>query len=249
MKFYILNTGRMITPDDNVLAAMNTDQLKLVIVVPAFLLDHPQHGLVLIDTGFCYDHIPDAMKKDVAWSPLLRIRNQIEALGYRAEDVRHVVLSHLHFDHAGQMCDFPHATFHMRKSEWDSALPPSRSDYFPQDYEAAQGYRFEYLSEQDNTDIFGDGSLVAVPTSGHSKGHSSFLVTLPKSGRFLLTMDAAHIPQYFLRDDFFADSKDPEGCKRSIEKLRLLQPQCDHILYGHDPGTFARMKMAPEYYE
>lgn len=122
MKLYIMNCGQMITPDGNILAAFNTEQLRLVIPVPAYLIEHPTEGLVLIDCGFDYNHLPDEMKYGIAASPLQRLTRQIERLGYRSEDVRHVVISHLHFDHAGQMRDFPKATFHMRESEWSMLL-------------------------------------------------------------------------------------------------------------------------------
>lgn len=249
MRLYIMNCGNMITPEGNVLAALNTAQLKLVIPVPAYLLVHPAQGLVLIDTGFRYEHIPDEMKMNIAWSPLMRIRTQIEKLGYSPEAVRHVLLSHLHFDHAGQMMDFPHAVFHMRKSEWEDALPPSRSDYFEEDYRDAASFRFEYIPEGEDCDIFGDGSVVSLATPGHSKGHSSFLVTMPKSGKFLLTMDAAHMPQYMEETKFFADSRDAAGCIRSVEKLKRLREECGHIVYGHDPDTFSRLRTVPDYYD
>lgn len=249
MKFYIMNCGNMITPDGNVLADLNTEQLKLVIPVPAYLLVHPEQGLVLIDTGFRYEHIPDEMKMNIAWSPLQRIRTQIGKLGFDADDVRHVLISHLHFDHSGQMLDFPKAVFHMRKSEWEDALPPSRPDYFEQDYREAESFWFEYIPEEMDYDIFGDGSVISLATPGHSKGHSSFLVTMPNSGKFLLTMDAAHIPQYMEETKFFADSKDISGCIRSVEKLKKLRKECAHIIYGHDPETFSKLRTVPDYYD
>ena len=85
MKLYIMNCGSMITPEGNVLASLNTEQLKLVIPVPVYLLVHPVQGLVLIDTGFRYAYLPDEMKMNIAWSPLQGIRVQIERLGYDAE--------------------------------------------------------------------------------------------------------------------------------------------------------------------
>lgn len=249
MKLYIMNCGNMITPEGNVLSSLNTAQLKLVIPVPAYLLVHPKHGPVLIDTGFRYEHVPDEMKANIAWSPLQGIRTQISKLGYNPDDVRHVLISHLHFDHAGQMADFPKAVFHMRKSEWEDALPPSRPDYFEEDYKEAVKFRFEYIPEETDYDIFGDGSIISIATPGHSKGHSSFLVTMPKTGKFLLMVDAAHMPQYMEETKFFADSKDVQGCIRSVEKLKKLQKECDHIIYGHDPETFSKLKTVPDYYD
>ncbi len=249
MRLYIMNCGNMITPEGNVLAALNTGQLKLVIPVPVYLLAHPKQGLVLIDTGFRYEHIPDEMKMNIAWSPLLRIRTQISRLGYDPDDVKHVLLSHLHFDHAGQMMDFPKAVFHMRKSEWEDALPPSRPDYFECAYKEAHTLRFEYIPEEKDQDIFGDGSVISMATPGHSKGHSSFIVSMPNSGKFLLAMDAAHLPQYMEDTKFFADSKDPAGCIRSVEKLKKLQKECVRTIYGHDPAGFSGLKTAPDYYD
>ena len=249
MKLYIMNCGSMITPEGNVLASLNTEQLKLVIPVPVYLLVHPVQGLVLIDTGFRYAYLPDEMKMNIAWSPLQGIRVQIERLGYDADAVRHVLLSHLHFDHAGQMTDFPGAVFHMRKSEWEDALPPSRPDYFEADYKDAVSLRFDYIPEGKDHDIFGDGSVISLATPGHSKGHSSFMITLPNSGKFLLMMDAAHMPQYMEETKFFADSKDIPGCIRSVEKLRELRKTCDHVVYGHDPETFSKLRTVPDYYD
>lgn len=168
MKLYIMNCGQMITPDGNILAAFNTEQLRLVIPVPAYLIEHPTEGLVLIDCGFDYNHLTDEMKYGIAASPLQRLTRQIERLGYRSEDVRHVVISHLHFDHAGQMRDFPKATFHMRESEWSMAIPPSRGDYIPADYMAARAFRFDYIPESTDYDLFGDGTILCLDTKGHS---------------------------------------------------------------------------------
>ena len=62
MKLFYLNCGQMITPPGNILAAFNTELLRLVIPVPAYLIDHPDQGLILIDTGFCFDHLSEEMK-------------------------------------------------------------------------------------------------------------------------------------------------------------------------------------------
>lgn len=249
MKLYILNCGQMITPEGNVLSVLNTKQLKLVIIVPAFLVDHPTQGLVLIDTGFNYEHLPDEMKAGIAQSPIQRLTRQISDLGYAPENVRHVLLSHLHFDHAGQMLDFPHAVFHMRESEWQEADPPSRSDYFPQDYMAGRNFKFEYMPEGEDCDVFGDGSIIGVHTPGHSKGHSSFIVNLPNTGRVLLTVDAAHLPQYLTDERLYSDAHDIPGCRRSIEKIKRLSQKCSLTVFGHDPATFADLRLAPKYYD
>ena len=247
MKLYIMNCGQMITPDGNILAAFNTEQLRLVIPVPAYLIEHPTEGLVLIDCGFDYNHLPDEMKYGIAASPLQRLTRQIERLGYRSEDVRHVVISHLHFDHAGQMRDFPKATFHMRESEWSMAIPPSRGDYIPADYMAARAFRFDYIPENTDYDLFGDGTILCLDTKGHSPGHTSFLIALPHTGNVLLTVDAAHMPQYFETDRYYQDAWDVDAAHAAVEKLKKLAQKADVLLFGHDPASLAKVKQAPDY--
>lgn len=249
MKLYIMNCGQMITPDGNILADFNTEQLRLVLPVSAYLIEHPGQGLILIDTGFEMAHLSEEMKAGICMSPLQRIRCQLARLGYRAEDVRHVLLSHLHFDHAGQTADFPHAVFHMRKSEWSAAIPPSRGDYLPADYAQLAQARFDYLSEDEDVDLFGDGSIVCLDTKGHSPGHTSFLISLEHTGRVLLTIDAAHMPQYFETDRYYQDAWNVEAACASIDKLKRLAATADWVVFGHDPAVLSKARKLPEYYD
>ncbi len=249
MKLYILNCGQMITPDNNILAKFNTDMLRLVLPVPAYLIDHPKQGLILIDTGFNYPRLSEEMKTGIAWSPILQLRNQIAGLGYDPDNVRHVVLSHLHFDHAGQMEDFPTATFHFRKSEWESAMTCPSSDYFPEDYVCAKNFVLHFLPETGDVDLFGDGSVLCLDTKGHSAGHQSFVVYLKNTGKILLTIDAAHLPAYFHTTDFFQNSWDPLLCVDSVKRIQQLQSECAITILGHDPSMWAQIKKAPDYYD
>lgn len=249
MKLYVFNCGQMITPDDNILADFNTERLKLVLPAPAYLIEHPREGLMLIDCGFDYNHLPDAMKGGIAQSPAQRLTRQIGRLGYRPEDVRRVLISHLHFDHAGQMTDFPGAVFSMRESEWRAAVPPSRGDYLSQDYQGARQLDFDYLPEDGDCDLFGDGSIICLDTRGHSPGHTSFLITLPNTGKVLLTVDAAHLPQYFETEKYYQDAWSIPAARRSVQKLRKLSEECDMVLFGHDPAMFGSAKQAPGYYD
>lgn len=249
MKLYILNCGQMITPQDNILADFNTEQLRLVIPVPVYLIEHPREGLILIDCGFSYSHLPDDMKGNIACSPNQRLTVQLKELGYSPEEVNHVILSHLHFDHAGQMMDFPNAVFHMRKSEWSAAIPPSRPDYLPLDYKQAGELQFEYIPEDQDYDLFGDNTIICLDTKGHSPGHTSFLLTLPNKGKVLLTIDAAHLPQYFDTDRYYQDAWSVIEAKKTVEKLKELSQKCNMVLFGHDPASFGKAKQAPDYYD
>ena len=95
------------------------------------LLVEAPASLVLVDTGFGLRDVANPSSRLSAFflgmlAPDFReamtARRQVEALGFDAADVRHIVLTHLDFDHAGGLDDFPGATIHLLQSERDAAL-------------------------------------------------------------------------------------------------------------------------------
>ena len=96
------------------------------------LLVETDDGLVLVDTGFgVQDYLkPSHMMSGFLW--LMGVPcdveetalHQIRALGYSQQDVKHIVFTHLHLDHAGGMRDFPQAKIHVFKGEFESAMSP-----------------------------------------------------------------------------------------------------------------------------
>ena len=87
-------------------------------------------GLVLIDTGYGTQDVRDPHPRlSKTFHALLNIQfrmeetaiHQVKALGFSPSDVRHIVLTHLDFDHAGGIEDFPHARVHVMEAERDSA--------------------------------------------------------------------------------------------------------------------------------
>ena len=108
------------------------------LVCHCLLIEH-EGGLILVDTGYGLkgvDHPhrqPDPRITRVMRSMLnIRLREsetaarQIEALGFKASDVRHILLTHLDSDHAGGLEDFPAATIHVMAREHDEATGPRR---------------------------------------------------------------------------------------------------------------------------
>ncbi len=89
------------------------------------LLIETEQGLVLVDSGLGtedYIHPPFILRAFrvpmiVPMNPQEAAVRQVARLGYHPEDVRHIVLTHMHFDHTGGLRDFPHATVH---------VPPAR---------------------------------------------------------------------------------------------------------------------------
>jgi N-acyl homoserine lactone hydrolase len=173
--------------------------------VVAFLLEHPSTGLVLVDTGFQRAIAAGTSRERarnlgpvgrvmarpsiVRMEPEQAVAAQLSMLGIKAEDVGLIVMTHLHFDHASALCDFPRATVLVARREWQAAWAPAPflHGYVRAQFDAAPSYRtFEFPAAmpgsagplEQTTDLFGDGSLTLVFTPGHTHGHISLVARL-----------------------------------------------------------------------
>jgi len=161
------------------------------------LLIESESGLVLVDTGYGLRDVAHPHPRlPRIWRTLLNVRlresdtalRQIEALGFSGRDVRHIVLTHLDFDHAGGVEDFPQARVHVMAAEWEAASRKPRGfvanqRYRPRQWENVCDWRtYEEKGEQ----WFGFGTVRAldglppeilmVPLRGHTLGHAGVAV-------------------------------------------------------------------------
>ncbi|MDR1511105.1 MAG: N-acyl homoserine lactonase family protein [Synergistaceae bacterium] len=246
MKLFVMDGGKIILPPHHYLGAKKGKGYS--IPIPIFLIEHPE-GLVLFDTGPCIENWPDVMKPDGVSAPEQRIDRQLKALGYSADNVNIVIISHLHLDHAGGVTFFPNATFIIRESEFEAAFHNPSGGYVPADYEQAHDFTFIKLPNETDYDVFGDGRLMCIDTKGHTAGHQSLLVDLPDMGKILIAVDAAQLEEDMSSDQY------PEGQNwsdewyvRSLAKLRDYKAQQVPIWYGHDPDQFKTLRLTPAFY-
>ena len=169
--------------------------------VGAFLVEHPS-GTVVFDTGMHPEvaHDKDRMRStaslfvvelDDHWT----LAGQLGELGLSVDDVDLAVVSHLHFDHGGGLGQLPGARLVVQQAEWAVAFDEGLVDfgvYNPDDFDL--GHERQVLDGEH--DLFGDGSVVVVPTPGHTAGHQSLRI----EGRLLLVGDACYT-QRALDDD------------------------------------------------
>jgi N-acyl homoserine lactone hydrolase len=178
--------------------------------VPAFLVEHPQAGAVLIDTGFHPTCATDAganlgsagkLLYRIRMEPDQALRTQLPARGVELRDARVVVMTHLHFDHASAVSEFPGATFVVDRREWEAASRGGlRRGYHPQQFDYAFDWRMLDFEDGNvrsfsgfarSLDLFGDGSVRIVSTRGHTLGHQSVLLRTQRR-EVLVLGDAAH---------------------------------------------------------
>jgi glyoxylase-like metal-dependent hydrolase (beta-lactamase superfamily II) len=198
---------------------------------------------VLIDTGF---NEQVAAARGRTW--LRRPADCGQAAGVDPAEIGHVVLTHLHYDHAGTLEDFPGATFHLQQLEYGFATGPG-SDSTRAGFEAADMRRL--------VDLFYEGRLVlhagsASPVPGLSVhlvgGHTPGLQVVSvrtERGRVVLMSDASHFYEHFERGLSFPHADDPARSRAGFAFIDDLADSRDHVVPGHDPLVLARYPGVP----
>jgi len=172
------------------------------------LLVETNDGLVLVDTGFGLRDVDDPQSRLSKFflallRPDFRIEmtaiRQVQRLGFSAADVRHIVLTHLDFDHAGGLDDFPEAAVHMLSSERNAAVAQrtwlDRQRFRPQQWSSRLRWRVYSADEGDRWHGFVNVrplpglDLAIVPLIGHTLGHAGVAVR-SSSGWLLNAGDA-----------------------------------------------------------
>lgn len=171
--------------------------LLATIPTHCLLIETASSGLVLVDTGYGLEDVrrPHA-RLPWLWPAILNARlheratavRQVGALGFAARDVRHIVLTHLDFDHAGGLEDFPHARVHVMAAEREAAENVRKSFVGHQRYRRKQwdgvqawsaygGGGEPWLGFDAVRDLDGlPPEILMVPLRGHTLGHAGVAV-------------------------------------------------------------------------
>jgi len=167
--------------------------------IPCFLIRHPSAGLILVDTGLHPSIASDPasnLGKFTTWlmrphqEPGQDVLSQLREKGINPADIRMVIFTHLHYDHASAISEFPEATLIVNDVEWKYAATvrsPDFKGYRRQQFDYAFDFRTisfdsdkvsSYASFGRTLDLFGDGSIRLASTPGHSPGHQSLICRL-----------------------------------------------------------------------
>lgn len=265
MKLHLLDLGRLDYDEGFPLAGAgvstpsnpNPASPRRSVAVIAALIDHPKIGPILFDTG-----VPSNYKE--LWPPVVQelfaitrhepedqLEGALQAAGYAIDDIKAIVLSHLHLDHAGGLesfrgSDIPvyvHAD-ELKNAFYVVATGQDLGAYIPHYIDFS--FNWQPL-DGDHIELFEGFNLHRLP--GHTPGLLGLKLDLPQAGPFLLTSD-----QFHLRENYEGPQplgmlmRDHAAWWRSYRSVKTIVDRTGaQLVFGHDADVLVDLKREPFY--
>jgi N-acyl homoserine lactone hydrolase len=201
--------------------------------VPAYLVE-TETERILVDTGLHPAAVADAEDHYGPGALAFFELEQEEAIAEQVDlgTITRVVLTHLHFDHAGGLSLMPASVpVVVQRAEWEAGhdrAAVERNFFLPRDYSDTANLT---LLDGDH-DLLGDGSIELLSTPGHTPGHQSVRI-----GDLVLGADVAYFASSLDDQRLPAFGDDHEEQLRSVERLRALRDSGLAVRPGHDPDV------------
>ncbi len=252
LRLYVFDCGTIHTTTVDAYSLKKEEVGSTEMAIPCFLIAHPK-GTLMWDNGDIPDRAfppgggPAAAGVVTQDKPLLP---QLAAVGYTPADITYLAMSHYHGDHVANANAFAGSTWLVRQVERDrmfSGEPIPRSD--PANYNLLKNSK-TVIIDQDEYDVFGDGTVIIKSAPGHTPGHQVLFLKLAKTGPVVLSGDLYHYPEErtlhrlpvaeFNKEQTAASRADIEAfLKKTGAKLWI-----QHDFLGNQ-----KLKKAPAFYE
>lgn len=220
----------------------------------AYLIE-TKNGRILYDVGCDYNKINNPALQAKYYNPALgfgapvtdesqRLPNQLAKMGLSVKDIDVIFIGHLHFDHAGGLCDCGDVEVHIQADELANANTADIA-YFDDEIVKQANWQVK----QGEYDLAPGVRAIASP--GHTAGHMSLWVELPTGAPILLAGDAADLTENIV------DEVAPGNCWQnqtemaiaSIRKLKhLAQAEKANLWPNHDMAFWRTLKQFPEFH-
>jgi N-acyl homoserine lactone hydrolase len=218
-------------------------------------------GNIIFDTGNNDKTITDP---DGWWGPLAKgfglkmtkddaIPAQLAKIGLKTDDIKYVVVGHMHLDHGGNISQFPNATLVAQNDELKAAWWPDVGYslyYIPGDFEATK--KMNIIRLEGDIDLFGDGSFRLYKAPGHTPGSQFAVVRLKNTGPVILTSDTVYLMENLEKNLIppIPGTWSPKGMYESYQKIRMIRDlEGAQLFIAHDPELFKAAKHAPDFYD
>jgi glyoxylase-like metal-dependent hydrolase (beta-lactamase superfamily II) len=230
------------------------DKTRITVPVYAYLVDHPRHGVMMIDAGINWEQAHDhdgyynhnamvsrllSERDEYTMTTGQDLRVRLARLGYDVKDVTTVFLTHVHDDHAGGLRHLPQAEVVLDRRDWDTGvLYPYSFDLVKDNLAFPRFDSGAFHAFPESQDFFGDGSVILLPTPGHSPGHMCVLLRMDDGnalfmGDTLYTLPHLAVDQVRQMTIGGADTVHQIDAAQRIQRL-LTEAPSTVPLFAHD---------------
>ncbi len=218
--------------------------------VPMYLIKTEQ-GNILYDTGFSPARLVTRLSQ-MGLNPTIAeeyaLPNRLKEISLTPKDIKTVILSHLHVDHAGGIQFLSEAELFVQKDEYNYAFHPhsfAQGPYLLSDFNFPS-FNWELI---DGDQMIMPG-LAVVLANGHTPGFQALVVDLPETGVIILAGDCCPLSENIEKEIINGIVWDPTRSLHSIKKLKALAELLGGTIYpGHDIDFWQTLKKAPECYK
>jgi len=266
IKLYAFSSGAL-TLGKGILQNLAPVDPPIQVPVGFYVITHPK-GNVLFDTGNNDRIITDPSYWGAAFNDLkpintpdVAIDTQLEKIGLKPDDIKYVVVSHLHLDHGGNVGKFPNSTIVVQKDEILNAFwpqPGTGGPYMIGDVMPLRAANSNYpnavkmLQLEGDLDLYGDGTIMIKRWVAHTPGSQMMTVRLQNTGLVLLTGDNVYFRENVekILPPNIVLAYTPTGFLTAYEWIRyMMATEKADFFTAHDPDAFKAMKKAPEFYD
>jgi N-acyl homoserine lactone hydrolase len=245
-RLYILNCGEGVAGDISRWSPGVNEGKSMDFVDNCYLIKHSQ-GWFLWDTGLAdaIAAIPNGQAppdpRATHWRRPKTLASQLEQLAVKPADIKLMAVSHTHPDHVGNVEMFPQTMLLVQKAEYEWPNPLGVGRFKPE---------HPATKLAGDHDVFGDGSITIISTPGHTPGHQSLLVKLPKTGAVLLSGDAVHFKDNWDNRRVPANNDNKDQTTASMQRMAdVMAKEKAQLWINHDKAQRDGLKMSPEFYE
>lgn len=245
-KLYVLNCGEGVAGDISRWSPGVNEGKSMDFVDNCYLIKHAQ-GWFLWDTGVADavaampNGLAPADPKAVLWKRPKTLAAQLDQLGVKPSDLKGMAVSHTHPDHVGNVELFPATMLYVQKAEYEWPAANNQPRFKPE---------HPVTKLEGDRDVFGDGSVTILATPGHTPGHQSLLVKLPKTGAIVLSGDAVHFKANWDNRGVPSMNVSKDATMASMQKISdTMSKEKAQLWINHDKAQRDGLKMSPDYYE
>ena len=250
-RLYVLDCGTLVYNKPESYNLTREEVKDSNMPVTCYLVIHPR-GILLFDTGLndslvgrpLYENI----YKGYAQVKFNTLKGQLADLGVTPDKVNYLMLSHGHFDHVGNANDYKSAQWLVYEKERTAMFSEDAKKIFAyRNYAELENSRQRIITHEH--DVFGDGSVVTIPTPGHTDGHYSLKVNLKKTGTVVLSGDLYHYEEERTLDRM-PEREKHTGTPASRDKVeQTLKRDGGALWIGHSMEFFKKVRKSPAWYE